>query len=195
MIRVGILADTAARERRLAELLAEDEHLEIVEMDLLSGSAEDHSGFADVIVTAGLSVEQVPGSLPVIALTDLETPDWSQNVHAWLSLNATAAEIAAAVVAASSDLTVLTKPQARRWLRSTDAIREGRNQMIEVLTARELQVLRMLADGLGNKEIAARLGISDHTAKFHVTQILGKLGATSRTEAAAIGIRRGLIPI
>jgi DNA-binding CsgD family transcriptional regulator len=58
-----------------------------------------------------------------------------------------------------------------------------------------LEVLRMLADGLGNKEIADRLGISDHTAKFHVAQILAKFGAGSRAEAVAIGMRRGLVPV
>ncbi len=52
-----------------------------------------------------------------------------------------------------------------------------------------------IADGRGNKEIAGELGISDHTAKFHVSQILAKLGAGSRTEAVMIGIRRGLVPI
>jgi DNA-binding NarL/FixJ family response regulator len=51
----------------------------------------------------------------------------------------------------------------------------------------------MLAAGLANKEIASRLNISDHTAKFHVASILGKLGATTRTEAVTVGIRRGLL--
>jgi two-component system, NarL family, nitrate/nitrite response regulator NarL len=53
----------------------------------------------------------------------------------------------------------------------------------------------MLAEGLANKEVAARLGISEHTAKFHVTQILGKLGVATRAEAVAAGMRRGLVPI
>jgi DNA-binding NarL/FixJ family response regulator len=56
-------------------------------------------------------------------------------------------------------------------------------------------VLRLLGDGLGNKQIAARLDISEHTAKFHISSILGKLNVTSRTEAVSQGIRRGLIPI
>lgn len=99
----------------------------------------------------------------------------------------------AAIVAAAADLTVLTQAQVRRLFRSRQTLEPG--ALIEPLTPRELQVLRMLADGLGNKEIASKLGISDHTAKFHVTQILGKLGAGSRTEAVAIGIRRGIVPI
>jgi DNA-binding CsgD family transcriptional regulator len=63
------------------------------------------------------------------------------------------------------------------------------------LTARELDVLRLVAEGDANKEIAWKLGISEHTAKFHVASILGKLSAGSRTEAVTIGIRRGLVLI
>jgi len=58
-----------------------------------------------------------------------------------------------------------------------------------------LQVLRDVAQGLANKEIAEHLSISEHTVKFHVASILGKLQAGSRTEAVTQGIRRGLIPI
>ena len=66
-------------------------------------------------------------------------------------------------------------------------------ETVEELTPREVEVLRLLADGLGNKEVALRLGISDHTVKFHISSILAKLGAGSRTEAVTLGIRRGLI--
>lgn len=65
----------------------------------------------------------------------------------------------------------------------------------ELLTPRENEVLRLLADGLGNKEIAARLNISEHTIKFHIRSILGKLGASSRTEAVSRGLRSGLIEL
>jgi DNA-binding NarL/FixJ family response regulator len=63
----------------------------------------------------------------------------------------------------------------------------------EPLTARELQVLQLVAQGLPNKGIARRLGISDNTAKFHVASLTGKLGASSRTEAVTLAARRGLI--
>jgi DNA-binding NarL/FixJ family response regulator len=63
------------------------------------------------------------------------------------------------------------------------------------LTPREIEVLGMIAEGLGNKIIAARLGISDHTVKFHIASIFAKLNAGSRTEAVTIGIRQGLIMI
>jgi DNA-binding CsgD family transcriptional regulator len=65
----------------------------------------------------------------------------------------------------------------------------------ETLTPRETEVLRMLAEGAGNKQIARRLGISEHTVKFHVGSILAKLNAASRTEAVTLGVRRGLIPL
>lgn len=71
----------------------------------------------------------------------------------------------------------------------------GSTELREPLTPREREVLQLLAAGLGNKEIAARLNVSDHTAKFHVASILGKLAASTRTEAVSIGMRRGLILI
>ena len=65
----------------------------------------------------------------------------------------------------------------------------------EHLTAREGEVLRLVALGQGNKEIAAQLNVSEHTVKFHVSSVLAKLGARSRTEAVTIGILRGLVAI
>ena len=65
--------------------------------------------------------------------------------------------------------------------------------LVEPLTPRESEVLQLLAQGLPNKAIAERLGISDHTAKFHVNAILGKLGAQTRTEAIVAAARLGLV--
>ena len=66
---------------------------------------------------------------------------------------------------------------------------------IDALTGRESEVLELLAEGLSNKAIAARLGISDQTVKFHVASIGGKLGAANRTEAVRLAVRRGLIAL
>jgi two-component system, NarL family, response regulator YdfI len=79
--------------------------------------------------------------------------------------------------------------------RSGENSANGLLESVETLTGREREVLQMLAQGMGNKEIAARLKISDHTVKFHVASILGKLGASTRTEAVSIALRRGLILI
>jgi DNA-binding NarL/FixJ family response regulator len=65
----------------------------------------------------------------------------------------------------------------------------------EPLTAREVQVLELLAEGFSNKAIAVRLGISDQTVKFHVASISGKLGARNRTDAVRRAVRRGLITL
>jgi DNA-binding NarL/FixJ family response regulator len=65
----------------------------------------------------------------------------------------------------------------------------------EPLTPREIQVLELLAEGLANKAIAERLGISDQTVKFHVASIYGKLGAANRTDAVRRAVRRGLITL
>ncbi|HTN52694.1 MAG TPA: helix-turn-helix transcriptional regulator, partial [Anaeromyxobacter sp.] len=65
--------------------------------------------------------------------------------------------------------------------------------LVEPLTPREAEVLSLLAEGLSNRAIAARLGISEHTAKFHVGAVLGKLGAESRSEAVSLAARLGLV--
>ena len=67
--------------------------------------------------------------------------------------------------------------------------------VVEPLTAREIQVLELMAEGLPNKAIAARLGISDQTVKFHVAAIAGKLGAANRTDAVRRAVRSGLITL
>ena len=69
------------------------------------------------------------------------------------------------------------------------------NGFEEPLTLREIQVLELLAEGLPNKTIAERLGISDQTVKFHVSAISGKLGAVNRTDAVRRAVRRGLITL
>jgi DNA-binding NarL/FixJ family response regulator len=72
---------------------------------------------------------------------------------------------------------------------------EHEASIVEPLTSREIQVLELLAEGLPNKAIAARLGISDQTVKFHVASISGKLGAANRTDAVRRAVRRGLISL
>ena len=94
-----------------------------------------------------------------------------------------------------------TLRQARASEAGADAIliatRPAREEtgLVETLTARESDVLERLAEGLPNKAIAARLGISDQTVKFHVASICGKLGAANRTDAVRLAVGRGLIAL
>jgi DNA-binding NarL/FixJ family response regulator len=198
LIRVLIIADSLERGRSLARFLGEDERFEIVGVRTGSVFREDNiMEVADVILSSGLRVARVHrDGPPAVVLSDdfNETVRPSEDIHGWLPVDSAIGEIAAAITAAASGLFVLTHEQTRRWLPNSGGTADEPIE-VEALTPRELQVLRLLAEGLGNKELAGQLGISDHTAKFHVAQILAKLGAASRAEAVVIGIRRGLVPV
>ena len=196
MVRVSIIADNRARAYDLAGLLSEDERIEVVETAVPPLGNQSFTAFTDVLIIAGVTAAQLPAlENNLVFLTDYEPATFEAQGRAWLPLNISAPELIAAVLAAAENLTVLTQSQWKRHSPEAAGGQVQRGDFVEPLTKRELQVLHMLADGLGNKEIAARLEISGHTAKFHVAQILAKLGASSRTEAVTIAIRRGLVPI
>ena len=111
----------------------------------------------------------------------------------YLLRDVSAEEVSAALLAADQGLTVLHPAVAEAVFgRPQPHLPAG---AAEPLTPRELEVLALLAQGLPSKTIANRLHISEHTVKFHVGSILGKLGAASRTEAVTLAIRRGLIAL
>jgi DNA-binding NarL/FixJ family response regulator len=103
------------------------------------------------------------------------------------------AAIWAAVAGLAVDLFSQEDDEHMDWTATEE--RFVQESFTEHLTARETVVLRLMASGLGNKEIASRLDISEHTVKFHVSSVLAKLGAASRTEAVTIGIMRGMVAI
>lgn len=143
-----------------------------------------NSAAADVVLAVSRPDDlDLPDELPVVLLFDADAVPVSSEFAAVLPEDASAEEIAGALHAAAAGLVVMRRADAPRAAAARDTS----------LTPREIEVLRMLADGLPNKIIAYRLGISEHTVKFHVTSILGRLNAASRAEAVAIGIRRGLI--
>ncbi|MBN3787271.1 response regulator transcription factor [Burkholderia sp. Ac-20353] len=183
-----------------------------------AGSAADVAAIADRIASEWPDVvvaELAPqaGDLPapgadrhpamtaLVLLTDDADSDWIHDAlaggaTALLPRGATPGEITAAIEAVAAGLCVLSPEILARLL----AARQGPRQMasatlIEMLTPREIEVLTMLAEGLGNKEIARHLDISDNTVKFHLSSIFGKLGASSRTEAVMQGMRHGLIMV
>lgn len=117
-------------------------------------------------------------------------------VRAILSRESDSDDVLSAIYAAYDGLVLLTTAAAESLAAVYgDLPLEVEDELSEEITSRETDVLRMLAEGLVNKDIAARLGISEHTVKFHISSILARLGASTRTEAVTLGIRRGLIPI
>jgi len=115
-------------------------------------------------------------------------------VRAILSRDSDPGEITAALEAAYDGLAVFSAEILDVLLpAATELTGAGELPPGEPLTSRESDVLSLLAEGAANKEIAARLGISEHTVKFHVSSILSKLGAATRTEAVTRGYKEGLI--
>jgi NarL family two-component system response regulator YdfI len=160
----------------------------------------DLESLADESMSAIESSAMVRNSALVILTDDpgnfLAADALRSGVRAILPREATSEEIVAAIQASVVGLVVL-HPDALHSVLSP--IPSGDQPELEssdqILTPREIEVLRMIAEGLGNKEIASKLRISDHTVKFHISSIFAKLGASSRTEAVTIGIRGGLIMV
>jgi DNA-binding NarL/FixJ family response regulator len=134
----------------------------------------------------------------VIFVTDDPPSIWTSDairsgVRAVLPSDVSPDQLRIATEAATSGFVILPSHEVAAVVPASALPSVSLSELPEALTKREREVLQMLASGLGNKEIAARLSISEHTAKFHVASILGKLGASTRTEAVSIGIRRGLV--
>jgi NarL family two-component system response regulator YdfI len=200
VIRLLVAAPTAVMRAGLEALISSDPEIE------LAGSFPDLSSVETLrpdVVLAAVSVEDLApphdGNAPaVVLLSDQGQPAWTSEalrlgVRAVLPRDASPSEVLAAIEAASSGLAVLD-PQDLETLLS-NANPAPMSPEPSVLTPREFEVLRMMAEGAANKIIAWKLGISEHTVKFHVASILGKLHAGTRAEAVAIGMRKGLILI
>jgi len=137
--------------------------------------------------------------IPIVVLMDRAEATWiaralRRGVKAILPRNASAVEIVWAIQAANAGLFLFDEEAVEQLTARFGSERLlERAVAVEELTERELEILRKLAEGLGNKQIASSLAISEHTVKFHISSILDKLHASSRTEAVTIGIRMGLV--
>lgn len=152
-----------------------------------------------VLWDLGVSPRSVPegiGGLPgVVALAgdeELAAQALAAGARGALPRDAGPGRLAAALRAAAQGLVTLDDSFAGALLRPQPPVPDP---LVEPLTPRELEVLQLLAEGLSNKEIGSRLGISESTAKFHVNSILSKLGAQGRTDAVVRAARRGLVLI
>jgi len=222
-LRVLVVAGTSTRRARLAGVISRAVRGVNVTCDSQISLARFAAAKIDVVVAdldtpaaaaAMLDfLEAAPAGTGSVALIDDPDPAWVRSalrasVNAIISRDSTAEDMQLAIQAAEAGF-VLLHPTSVQGLLQNNAIDQMRDindedmdhenlhreDIVEDLTARESEVLRLVSMGLGNKEIAARLAISEHTAKFHISSILGKLHAASRTEAVSLGIRKGLIPI
>jgi DNA-binding NarL/FixJ family response regulator len=195
LIRVAILAPALALRVGLREVFRGLEDVEVV----ADASTLDELPEVDVLVlTSPDYLSDLDEDAPaVLLLTDdqnaaaglIDLPVWGV-----LSLDATPEELSAAVHALGEGLWIGAPALLQDLFEHQPAVMlENGDPIVDPLTAREREVLQLVAEGLANKQIALSLGISEHTVKFHLSSLYTKLGVTSRTEAIRAGARRGWV--
>ena len=170
-LRVAVLASDAATRSSLIGLVAQSGH-EIVET----------AASADAILTDGAADGIEPASAVAIGAIDEE-------FAGLLPLDASVDQVDAALRAVAAGLSVRAVGPPNRTF---GALAEEASPL---LTPREIEVLAAISDGLTNKAVARRLGISPHTVKFHIESLFRKLGAASRAEVVAKGLKRQIVEI
>jgi len=211
VIRVFIVAASPLIRAGLQSALA-DARFEIVgasaDFDSVSGQLIEAEPEAVLIHTvtdsqedllAALEDSEVARDFAVVVLSEQAKTEWPAKairagVRAFLPQEATPEQLRGALEAVAAGLVVVHPTELESVLpAAVNSSSAPVQELLEPLTPREREVLQLLAAGLVNKEIASRLSISEHTVKFHVASILGKLGVSTRTEAVSAGIRRGLV--
>lgn len=203
-LRVLIVGDDLLTSAGLAAVLAGDPELQVVgQVETGADWGETLERFDPHVVVWDLgweagealqdALEQTRAFPPLLALvtdTGQVHQMWTAGVRGILPRDVDLGALRAAIHALTTGLAVFD-PEILRGLVSPRG--EGTGGPESPLTPRETEVLRLLADGLTNRGIASELQISEHTVKFHVNSIMGKLNAESRTEAAVIAMRKGII--
>lgn len=212
-LRIFVIADDPLARAGLATLLAEQPDCTVVGRAAGTGDlpATVEVYRPDVLVwdmgwrseTAAERLTNLADDAPPVAVL---LPDeshvaavWSAGARAILRREAEPAQIAVALQALTQGLSLIDNAFAAAIMRPSGLATpkswgdRDAEALVEDLSARELAVLHLLAEGLPNKTIALKLGISEHTVKFHVNAILSKLGVASRTEAVVRATRLGLI--
>jgi DNA-binding NarL/FixJ family response regulator len=160
---------------------------------LVDSAGTAHGTLLDSILTSGLA-----SRVSVVLLADIVSPEaldemYRAGVKAVLPGGTSPNQLLAALFAAAHGLVAVLPLKGISARSPASRVLRAVNEMRKPLTRREREVLQCLAAGHSNKEVAGRLGVSERTAKFHVASIISKLGATTRTDAVAMGIRRGLV--
>jgi DNA-binding NarL/FixJ family response regulator len=210
-LRIAIVAEAPLVQTGLSRIVEAGLHLELVavarSMQTLRAELFRQPALQiDVtIVDGSVGAERVAlasaldAGMHLVLLSDADPEQLAPLIAAGAAcLPTTAAdhEISAAIDAVAAGLVAMRSDLFNELRHKPgDANVQQPVEMVEPLTPRELQVLRLLAGGFANKQIAHDLGISEHTAKFHVGRILDKLDAGTRAEAVAIGLRDRLIDV
>lgn len=219
-IRLTILARIPLIREGLRALLTDERDLEIALLapadewfdEILTDKPDILLMDIQVLEQEGWEVlDELRRAAPALTVLILGDSPQDQRVPQALQLGArgyvlrdsTAAEMASALRAAHNGSLVLNALLAQDLIRSLKHAQEkereeqalDEEELIEPLSARELDVLRQMTRGLANKQIAAELYITEHTVKFHIRSILGKLGAANRTEAVTLALHKGLVSL
>jgi DNA-binding NarL/FixJ family response regulator len=203
LIKVTIVSPNHSMRVGLREMLSRQREIDLIgewprtqdidekETEVLILASVSSAVFADLNTASFGLLLLTDDQEEARALFDLNARTWGV-----ISVAASADEISAAVHAVGEGLWVgapgLVKTLMRPQRRGDVA---GEESLIESLTAREREVLQLMAEGLANKQIALRLSISEHTVKFHLSSLYGKLSVASRTEAVKRGLGLGLISL
>jgi DNA-binding NarL/FixJ family response regulator len=186
----------------LREILSRQSDIKVIGETVDLASVNENE--TEVAVLASVSSARLLESKPAFAILFLTDDIQSvrtvlnSSSQAWgvLSADATEDELVAAIRAMGEGLWVGAPGLVRDLLRMSGRRESsGDDSPVEPLTAREMEVLQFMAQGLANKQIALVLGISEHTVKFHLSSLYAKLGISSRTEAVKRGIELGLISL
>jgi len=207
LIRVVVLAKSAITRAGLASVVRADARFELVgegpDLDLVRIHRGEYPQV--VLLDSGDPALPLPAFLrqadapTVVVLVDRANRNEVRRmlhggIRAILLRESAAPEIHAALESAAAGLAVISPEILDALLPALSDFADADDLPVtEPLTSRESEIFSLLAEGAGNKEIASRLSISEHTVKFHVSSILAKLGAASRTEAVTRGYKEGLI--
>jgi DNA-binding NarL/FixJ family response regulator len=206
MIRVLISAPSPVTRARLANRLRSFSQFQVVEApsDQIVASADlqpdVHLAVVDNDDEATITLDDSARRIPLILLLSdnpaIPVDAIRQGTFAVLPNDLADLQLAAAIEAVAAGLGVFIPDETLDEAEGTMLPFAAHSpRPPESLTSREIEVLRAMADGLTNKEIAVRLRISENTAKFHVGSVMGKMGARSRTEAVMLGVRYGIVLI
>src|SRR6478736_2140538 len=192
-IKVTLLTEDPLMRAGLSSLLAQLGSIHVVERDAAEVALWDAGIDTDKTLTRLNELRALP--MPAVAVVADQAhvaPALAAGARGVVLRDQVGPGIHAALAAVRSGLTVMDASLAEALVPAQPRATsngKGRGE----LTEREKQVVQLLSEGLSNKLIADRLGISDHTAKFHVNGVMMKLGASTRTEAVVEAMRRGLI--